>query len=99
MIKKYHIIGQTDRGAVRPANEDHILVGRMVKNRGRTLLRMEGDDDFLNKYGLLFAVADGVGGLAGGAEASRLGLTLFDHEYYQIPNRELKVSEAADILR
>jgi protein phosphatase len=76
------IYGRTDRGLVRGHNEDHILVGRWIKNRGSILIEMEADDDYLADRGLLLAVADGVGGAAGGEHASWLGLAVFDQEFY-----------------
>ncbi|MFH1137141.1 MAG: protein phosphatase 2C domain-containing protein [Pseudomonadota bacterium] len=75
------MIGQTSRGLVRPDNQDHILLGRLVLNRGRAALRVGLDSDLMSGWGLLAAAADGVGGEAGGALASRMALTTLDSEF------------------
>ena len=59
-----------------------MLLGRIIKNRGGFGLFFAEDDDFLAAYGMLFAVADGIGGASAGAVASRLALTAFDAQFY-----------------
>lgn len=80
--------GLTETGPVRPANEDHILMGRFVKNRGGFGLCFSSDDDFLAAYGIVFAVADGVGGERGGATASRVALSALDAQFYSAEKGE-----------
>jgi len=63
-------------------NEDHILVGRFLKNCGAIDLRLQDNDDYLTTFGVVLAVADGIGGEAGGATASRLALSAFDTQFY-----------------
>ncbi|GKT09134.1 PP2C family serine/threonine-protein phosphatase [Desulforhabdus sp. TSK] len=84
MSSTYRIVGHTEKGPVRAANEDHILVARFVKNRGRIWMTIDQEDDFLGGYGILLAVADGVGGEAGGAVASRLALTTIERHFYGV---------------
>lgn len=74
--------GLTETGPVRTANEDHFLMGRFVKNRGPFGVRFQADDDFLAVYGIVFAVADGVGGERGGSTASRVALNAFEAQFY-----------------
>ncbi len=81
-MRGFHVYGRTDVGRVREVNEDHILVGRIVKNRESLGMYFGHADDYLASHGLLFAVADGVGGCAGGALASRLTLSAFDTQFY-----------------
>ncbi len=81
-MPRYEIYGHTETGRVRARNEDHILVGRFVKNRGAVGLWLEPDDDFLAAYGLLLAVADGIGGQRHGETASRLALITLEREFY-----------------
>jgi PPM family protein phosphatase len=81
-MKRLHIHGCTDKGPVRKSNEDHILVARIVKNRGQLSLTLTQDDDWLARYGLLCAVADGVGGESGGAIASLLTLNALETHFY-----------------
>ena len=81
-MARYEIYGHTETGRVRARNEDHILVGRFVKNRGAVGLWLAPDDDFLAAYGLLLAVADGIGGQRHGATASRLALITLERQFY-----------------
>jgi protein phosphatase len=68
------VYGVTDVGKVRRTNEDHFLVGSLRKHLQvhltslpeRTLLPSDGE-----RLAFLAMVADGVGGSAGGEEASR----------------------------
>lgn len=78
----YTIFGCTETGLVRTRNEDHILIGRHLKNRGDLLLKLTADDDFLQDYGFLLAVADGIGGAPGGDTASRLALLTLERQFY-----------------
>ena len=78
----YHIYGKTECGPVRAANEDHILLGRIIKNRGGLAMQLARDDDFLERYGVICAVADGIGGEQGGYVASSLALETFQAQFY-----------------
>jgi protein phosphatase len=97
----FDICGATHPGRVREHNEDHILVGRSVKNSGQLALSFSGDDDFVTGYGMLLCVADGIGGVAGGEMASGLALMTLDKAFYAAmkPDAELIVPllrQAAD---
>ena len=81
-MRHFEAYGRTETGLVREANEDHILLGRFIKNRGALGVQFAADDDFLSSHGMLFAVADGVGGHAGGHAASKLALNTFDAQFY-----------------
>jgi protein phosphatase len=86
-MRAFQIYGCTDRGTIRPLNEDHILVGRFIKNRGGLGMYLAHDDDFIENYGLLFAVADGIGGENAGEVASKMALTAFERQFYRIEKR------------
>ncbi|OEU66982.1 MAG: hypothetical protein BBJ57_05180 [Desulfobacterales bacterium PC51MH44] len=98
-MRYFQVIGCTVKGPVREANEDHILVGRFVKNGGRLGIYFDHDDDFLTNYGLLFAVADGVGGASGGAMASKLALTAIERQFYGVEKAGKRVDDFADMIR
>jgi len=94
----FSVVGVTDIGLQRSLNEDHILVGRFIKNRGVIGLRLHADDDFLAAYGMLFAVADGIGGAQGGEVASRLALQVFDRHFYSFEKATADAVALADAL-
>ena len=84
--------GSTETGPVRNANEDVILVGRVMQNGGETGLCVgEGDAAMLND-GLLAVVADGMGGHAAGETAARLALETLDSVFHETrKNGELQL--------
>lgn len=83
-MRSFRVYGHTETGPIRQANEDHILIGRFIKNRGGLGISFDHDDDFLPTYGMVFAVADGIGGETGGAIASKLALTALERQFYSV---------------
>ena len=98
MTTLFDVFGRTETGPVRAANEDHILLGRSVKNQGGARLYVQEDDEFLAASGLLLAVADGVGGEAGGATASQAGLDALEAQFYDGRSKSEAASAAARAL-
>ncbi|MHB9108807.1 MAG: PP2C family protein-serine/threonine phosphatase [Armatimonadota bacterium] len=74
--------GLSDRGTVRPANEDHYCLGAFVEQEAFTALMLDTSSSCFQQYGLLAAVADGMGGYTGGALASRVALETLSASYY-----------------
>ncbi|MDA8335652.1 MAG: protein phosphatase 2C domain-containing protein [Peptococcaceae bacterium] len=68
--KKYQVCSRTDKGKVRPRNEDYHAY------------YIPSDRDLKEKWGSLFAVSDGVGGYAGGEAASAEAVNVLLQEYY-----------------
>lgn len=97
----YEIYGQTNKGSEYEINEDHILLGRFVKNKGEQALQFQCEDEFIRDYGLLLAVADGIAATiedktadktesaanstTGGAAASQQALSILERRFYAAP--------------
>lgn len=56
------------------------------KNEDSCLLTVPDDPDALHERGLLFAVADGMGGASAGEYASRMALNVLSSSYYSAPS-------------
>ena len=79
MNKFQPVVGQrTDRGIKRPRNED--AIGRPPPDL---------DPNLLEQKGYLYAVADGMGGEAGGQQASTLAIKALVTEYYRDPEPDV----------
>ena len=81
-MEEYRAYGTTRTGLVRRSNEDHILLERSILNHGCQRLEVPAGDGFPARSGVLLAVADGIGGEAGGAVASRMALTTLERRYF-----------------
>src|SRR5947209_18320695 len=67
--------GLTDRGKLRPTNQDQFLIARLIKAlqvQGTSLPQPKVQQS--NDQSHLFVVADGIGGGSGGEEASALAV-------------------------
>ncbi len=66
------ITAGSDRGCLRPGNEDGVLAAGVIERDGYVDLALDTEAMFFRRYGLLVAVADGLGGHQGGEIASQL---------------------------
>jgi protein phosphatase len=87
--------GRTDCGRVRPVNEDHFHIvefGRYLRTLASSLPDGGAAEQF-GDPGHAFAVADGVGGRAGGEIASRLAISLLVNYVLQTPDWILSLDD------
>ena len=72
--------GQTDKGRVRPNNEDHFLIAELAKAlQIRHSSLDQAGVQYSGPQGHLFLVADGVGGSAAGERASALAVNTVEN--------------------
>lgn len=73
--------GLSSRGS-RLENEDHYCIGQYVGQGQLYSVEYDCDSRSFRDYGLLFAVADGIGAYVGGAYASKSALLALQHQFY-----------------
>lgn len=89
----------SETGRVREANEDSFALHGVVGRSGSVSLRATTESEMFRRFGLLLAVADGMGGSAGGAEASRIVLARLSELYYARPRGGCGAEEFVSELR
>lgn len=96
---KIHVAGLSHPGNVRTTNEDHFCIGPAVSQKTSLYLDLDTATPDFPKKGLLVAVADGMGGYAGGELASRVFLETFTKAFYAKPLPKLNRLDAGDFVR
>jgi len=82
LTMRIHVAGLSDRGISRSRNEDHYCIGQWVEQCALISVTFDCRAEFFRRYGLLAAVADGMGGYAGSAYASRTALEVLQAQFY-----------------
>src|SRR5262245_61360469 len=94
--------GLSDRGRVRPDNQDHFYLARLGRFSQTLATSLPAGElpERLEEAGYVAGVADGMGGHAGGEVASRTAIIVFFHLLFDTPDWVLKVDDqsAAKIL-
>lgn len=85
MRMQYDIWGHTDRGRRRRENQDAILFSTLGSDGQLPLIGISAEK--LRTHGHLLAVADGVGGVRGGREASSLLIGALAQTYYKTTDK------------
>lgn len=81
------VFGISDKGQVRSENQDCFMISNIIE-RESARMNISEDGLFYNNYGLMCAVADGMGGHQGGAYASELALYLIGSRLYEIHEKD-----------
>jgi len=87
--------GLSDRGKVRPQNEDHFYLGRLGRFSETLTTSLPAGElpERLEQAGYISVVADGMGGHAGGEVASRTAIIVFFHLLFDTPDWVLRVDD------
>lgn len=92
------VAGCGGQGPVRTKNDDCFLLGMMVERSAPLALEFDPAAEFFQRYGLLAAVADGLGSYPGGDYASRLTLDVLQAVFHSGDRRGYTAEQfAADV--
>jgi protein phosphatase len=96
-MNSIHVCGQSDAGLVRLENQDCFLINGMIE-RSFAAVKICSTGLFLEQYGLLCAVADGMGGHSGGTVASHMLLQYLALNALEI-GKYTEFTEAGEYIR
>lgn len=87
--------GLSDRGKIRPDNQDHFYLGRLGRFSQTLVTSLPAGElpERLEEAGHVAVVADGMGGHSGGEVASRTAIIVFFHLLFDTPDWVLKVDD------
>lgn len=79
---RFGVAGASHPGRKRAHNDDWFCIGHHVEQAASLSLEFSGASRFFSEYGLLCAVADGIGGYEGGARAAQVALQTLGARVY-----------------
>lgn len=93
------ICGKTDIGKKRDHNEDAFIIGAIIESENEIYLRLPLETSFIKNYGLIVAVADGMGGHNAGEVASDMALNLISRQLMSTRKDRVQGEELMSIIR
>ena len=78
----FRVAGASHPGSKRAGNDDWFCLGHFVEQTASLALEFAASSRFLSDYGLLCALADGIGGYARGARAAQVTLEILSAQFY-----------------
>ena len=96
---KIQIAGLSHPGNVRDSNDDHFSIGQAVSQKTSLHQTVETTSAEFERHAVLLAVADGMGGYAGGEIASRTFLEALTKTFYSKTLPRLSGADAGEFLR
>jgi protein phosphatase len=94
----FQVAAYSHIGKVRSKNDDFWGIGSWVEQNGAFSLEFETSSRFFSDFGLLCAVADGMGGYEGGALAAKTVLDTLSALFYARKHNEMNIAEFASQL-
>ncbi len=91
--------GSSQVGRVRSENQDVFAIGPLVGQSELLSLGLATDSELLDRFGLLVAVADGMGGYAGGGLASRVLMEAFVAHYHRTERPGASRADVEEAIR
>ena len=95
----FRVAGCSHSGKARARNDDWFCIGRQVAQNATHAGEIAASDAEFQNYGLLCAVADGIGGYQGGARAAQIALQLLSWQVYARKRGALSADATLEWLR
>ena len=95
----FRVAGCSHVGGVRTKNDDWFCIARNVAQNDCAQLAFDESSAAFQNYGLLCAVADGIGGYEGGSRAAQIALQTLGERIYARERGGLSAQEVVELLQ